>query len=188
MSSMKQTDFETAHDDTRRDGGFAHLAVLAAASVFATLGVLAVAGADLYSTHSKTAEATRCLGAIETGEKNGYQQETDLSGNGVGPYVHKFCPSAAPVPTKIPAGTRAGTPMDFDTEGWRCLKFSINEPHRYQYGVVGNPKIGTDARYVATARGDLDGDGVSSKFELEGRGGASGDAERVRVEITDEDE
>lgn len=178
---------ETRHDD-RHDGGFAHLAVLAAASMLGTLGVLVVAGTNQYSTHAKTAEATRNLGAIETGEKNAFQQETDSSNQGTGPFVHKFCPTAAPVPATIPAGTRVSSSGAWNTEAWRCLKFSINEPHRYQVGVVDNGNTGTAAGYVATARGDLDGDGVASKFELEGRGDSSGDAVRVHLQIVDEDE
>ncbi len=173
----------------RHDGGFAHLVVLAAASVLGTLGVLVVAGVGQYSSHSKTAEATRFLGAIEIGEKYAFQQDTDLGGAGQGPYAHKFCPSAAAVPAKIPAASRyQPTTADWDTDAWRCLKFSIAGPIRYQLGVVDNGKTSTDAGYVATARGDLDGDGVTSKFELEGRGGASGDAERVRFTVRDEDE
>ena len=43
--------------------------VLAAASVLGTLGVLVVAGVGQYSSHSKTAEATRFLGAIEIGDR-----------------------------------------------------------------------------------------------------------------------
>jgi hypothetical protein len=175
--------------EKRTDGGFAHLVVLAVVGVVGTLGVLTVAGVERYRTHAKTAEATRNLGAIETGEKMAYQMETDQSGSGIGPYVHKFCENAGPTPKIIPAGTQVAVKStDWSAPGWFCLRFSINVPFRYQYATVENGKIGADATYTATARGDLDGDGTTSTFELTGRGTTTGDAERVTFRVQDEDE
>ena len=69
------------------------------------------------------------------------------------------------------------------TTGWRCLLFSSEMPQYYQYryrggggGAVsvelphgGNPKgLSKDFEWMATAQGDLDGDGKTSTFVLQG--------------------
>ncbi len=55
--------------------------------------------------------------------------------------------------------------------GWPCLKFSMTQPMYYQYSYVtgaGSGKSGATAKgFEASARGDLDGNGVTSFF---GRG------------------
>ncbi len=70
-----------------------------------------------------------------------------------------------------------------DKAGWRCLKFSMTQPHYYQYGytvggpykgpAVGGPDPGPNG-FEAWAVGDLDGDGVTSLFTRTGKIDASG--------------
>jgi type IV pilus assembly protein PilA len=60
---------------------------------------------------------------------------------------------------------------DSQLKGWQCLKFSMAEPQYYMYGYAQTGgTIGADGEtFDATAQGDLDGDGVPSKFTLSGK-------------------
>jgi hypothetical protein len=81
--------------------------------------------------------------------------------------------------------TTAGDDLDAGdaTTGWKCLRFSLNQPHYHQYTYSqGGPYIGP-ARggpdpgpngFEAAAEGDLDGDGITSLFTIVGTVDASG--------------
>jgi type IV pilus assembly protein PilA len=80
----------------------------------------------------------------------------------------------------------AASGVDYNTgdsvTGWKCLRFSVDDPQYYQYsyGTGGAavdvtlpkggrpPGLSEDHSWNATARGDIDGDGKSSWFVLEG--------------------
>ena len=172
----------------KREDGFTLVELMIVVAIIGVLAALAIYGVSRYLKHSKTAEATRNLGSIETGSKNQYQQETDQGGAGTGPFVHQFCSSQGKVPGTVPAAAKVKTSAtDWNGPGWQCLKFSINEPqfYAYEYAATG---IGTAAVYTATATGDLDGNGTTATFVLSGAGSLTGDAQRVSLKITNEDE
>lgn len=84
---------------------------------------------------------------------------------------HRICPSASnPVPTAVPAGTKyMSDPSEWEADrgmnaGFACLGFSIPTPQYYQYEYKA-----TAGTFVATARGDVDGNGKFSTFQLEGK-------------------
>ncbi len=123
-----------------------------------------------------------------SGSKNAYQQDTDTSGSGTGPFVHLFCSSGAKVPATPPLAQKVKTPStSWQSVTWQCLKFSINEPQFYAYQYIATG-TGPLAQYTATAEGDLDGNGVTSRFELRGAGSSTGDAQRIALRIVNEDE
>jgi hypothetical protein len=132
-------------------------------------------------------EALRNLGSIETGSKNMFQQETDLSETGIGPFVHTFCPTGKPVPAVLPAaGEKTKVePAEWDAATWRCLKFSIHEPQLFQYSYEHNGKTGVESGYVATARRRLT-TGKIRTYRLAGRGSPTGDAVRISLSQADE--
>jgi type IV pilus assembly protein PilA len=170
----------------KRQEGFTLVELMIVVAIIGVLAALAIYGVSRYLKHSKTAEASRNLASMETGSKNAYQQDTDQGGNGTGPYVHMFCGSSAKTPGTTPKAAKAKG--DYTGDGWKCLKFSVNEPQFYSYTYATNSQTGTAAVYTATANGDLDGNGVESTFELAGKGGDTGDAVRTSFKITNEDE
>ena len=176
----------------KRNEGFTLVELMIVVAIIGVLAALAIYGVSRYLKHSKTAEATRNLGSVETGSKNAFQQETDTSAakDGTGPFTHQFCPTAVikppggsiPVAAKIKAAA-----ADWNDPAWVCLKFSINEPqfYRYSYDSTG---VATGATYTATANGDLDGNTVVSTFQIVGTGSTTGDATRLNFNIINEDE
>jgi type IV pilus assembly protein PilA len=154
-------------------------------AIIGVLAALAIYGVARYLKHSKTAEATRNLGSIETGSKNKFQQESTSDGL---TFSHKFCDNAGPTPATPPKAAKTKVAAsDWTAVGWECLKFSVNEPQFYAYKYT-SAGTGTAATYTANAMGDLDGNGTTSNFSLQGAGTSTGDAQRVKLLITNEDE
>jgi len=79
----------------------------------------------------------------------------------------RFPPSAPLVPEEIPYGKRvAPNPRSYSHPSWQDIGFSIDHPTFYAYDFV-TAKDGRSA--VVRARGDIDGDGTTSLFELDVR-------------------
>jgi hypothetical protein len=81
-------------------------------------------------------------------------------------------PASAPLtPSVVPRGERVvDPPGTWDAPTWRALGFQAaaeGEPHAFAFGFdsVLTPSRGS---FVAHAHGDLDGDGVTSTFEVRG--------------------
>jgi type IV pilus assembly protein PilA len=174
----------------RRSDGFTLVELMIVVAIIGVLAALAVYGVSRYLKHAKTAEATRSIAAIENGERQQYQRETDwgIAAGAAQFWVHTFCPSAGPTPAVVPKAAKAEVAGQFNTDGWRCMKFDITAPVFFSYSVVSNSLTGTDAMYNAYAYGDLDGNGVNSTFRLTGIGGAQGDAIRQAFVVVNEDE
>ncbi len=133
------------------------------------------------------AEALRILGSIETGATARFQEETDLSGKGLGPFVHTLCPATKePIPKELPA---AGASIDstgaWDTPTWKCLRMSFDGPLFNQYSVGGNGLNGAEATLLAQARRRLP-NGKLHVIRLTIQGTAAGDTQRVSLITTDE--
>lgn len=81
-------------------------------------------------------------------------------------------PEAAPLtPAVPPRGKKeADPPGTWDTPTWKALGFrpvAEGVPHAYAFAFETSPRDAM-ASFVAHARGDLDGDGVTSLFEVRG--------------------
>jgi hypothetical protein len=84
-----------------------------------------------------------------------------------------FPASVALTPSRVPAGHRmVDPPGTWDHPTWRRLDFRMNGPHgfAYEFESQNTPAI---ASFVVRAHGDLDGDGVTSTFEMSGQSRAT---------------
>lgn len=117
---------------------------------------LAVNGVRKYVVEAKTVEAKATLALIakswavavnpEAGKAKGLKKLTSLPA----------------VPAEVPRGAKVQT-SPADWKAWAPIAFQIPEPQYYQYEVVA-AKDGKSAE--VRAKGDLDGDGVTSLYVL----------------------
>lgn len=71
-------------------------------------------------------------------------------------------------PSRVPAGQRVTDPPGtWEHPTWRRLDFRKTGPHRFAYEFQ-SQYAGNVATFTARAHGDLDGDGVTSTFEMTG--------------------
>jgi hypothetical protein len=79
-----------------------------------------------------------------------------------------YPPSVGLTPSRVPAGTMQLDPEGtWDSPTWRMLGFRFTRPHAFAFEFTSqcSPQQGS---FVATAHGDLDGDGLVSTFEIRG--------------------
>jgi type IV pilus assembly protein PilA len=172
----------------RSEAGFSLVELMIVVAIVGTLSAIAVVGGARYLLHSKTAEASRSMGSLETAERAHYGVDTDTSGNGTGPYAHQFCPSApAYVPASPPLGGKyMSSVSDWSAPAWTCLRFTMREPQFYSYRVT--DWATTPDQYTIQALGDLNGNGVQSSYRIDGIGNASGDTQRLFLLVINGDE
>jgi type IV pilus assembly protein PilA len=177
----------------RRDArGFTLIELMAVVTIIGILAVLAIYGVGRYVRSSKAAEAQNNLGAIAKNASESLSRDY-VAGQFQAPgqkvsTAHCICASAtASVPASIASvkarkyssdplndWRQAGTITTENQIGWRCLKFSIDEPQYYMYnytesgGSCTSGSIANDDVH-AIANGDIDGNGIQSTFDLEGK-------------------
>jgi type IV pilus assembly protein PilA len=148
---------------------FTLIELMIVVAIVGILAVLAVYGVRKYLANAKSAEATNSLGQISSGATLAYNVN------------QAFCKSAsATVPSSITsvAGKKyqsSASEWNVDQaggSGFACLMFTMDAPQYYQYGYVST--AGSSGSFVATANGDLDGDGVESTFQITGSVNTSG--------------
>ncbi len=90
------------------------------------------------------------------------------------PVDSAFPPSAPLTPPEVARGVRAEDPRGtWDHPTWKALDFRFDHPHAFSFQFESTPGP-TESRFRAIAHGDLDGDGVTSTFEIEGVADANG--------------
>jgi len=173
-----------------RQHGFTLIELMIVVAIIGILAVLAIFGVSHYLKTAKTAEAALNLAAIAKNANESLTREMMLGTYG-GPKTsssvnHCVCDSAgATVPTTI-ASVKSkkyvSNPItdwepaaDPATKGWKCLKFTIDQPQYYMYNYTSGGSCTTGAMPTtgasgvhAIANGDLDGNGITSTFDLEG--------------------
>jgi hypothetical protein len=85
-------------------------------------------------------------------------------------------PASAPLtPSDVPRGTRAEDPQGvWEHPTWRALSFGFDHPHAFSFAFDSTQGPGGQSHFRAVAQGDLDGDGVTSTFEVKGEADSSG--------------
>ncbi|MBL9021266.1 MAG: hypothetical protein JNL21_03655 [Myxococcales bacterium] len=85
-------------------------------------------------------------------------------------HEESFPPSVGRTPEQVPRGVAAlDPPGTWDHLTWRALDFKVDRSHAFsfQFDSAMDP-VSLTARFSATAHGDLDGDGQTSTFQVQG--------------------
>ena len=170
--------------------GFTLVEVLLVVAIVGVLAALASFSVDRYVTSAKSVEAVTNVGAIGKAVSATAARLEPVPGQ-TKPAAG-LCGTSNPVPQQVRKirgakyQPRAAPGADYNSgdgqTGWRCLRFSIDDPHRYRYryrvggapGAVNLPRAGRPRGvnaahgWAAYAQGDLDGDRVYSWYVLVG--------------------
>ena len=180
--------------------GFTLVELMLVVTIVGVLAALATYGVRKYVSYAKTTEARSSLGELARDASSAYDRDT-MSG-GVLPLgtstlraSNSLCATSTRVPStigsiqghKYQSSPTEWTGTDIYT-GWACLKFHMKDPqyYMYQYIATGTGDVGDS--FQAIAQGDLNGDGVTSRFLLSGKiqGGHGGGVELTLAPNIDE--
>ncbi len=150
--------------------GFTLLELMAVVAILSILATAAIPLLGKYLRKSKTTEVGLNLRKIYDGEVAYYVEEQTLQS---GALASKQFVSLAPTPSS-PMNDKQ--PGNFETEGWRAIKFSPDGNVLYSYSAIAGG-FGLTASFTARGVGDLDGDGNTSLFERVGSVNSSGAVE-----------
>jgi type IV pilus assembly protein PilA len=144
-------------------------------AIVAILAAMAIIGVRKYVSHAKTAEVTNALGQITKDVTSAYVRDqmagSVLALHGSAQKSNQLCESGPAVPsspTAIAGRKYQSRPVEW-SNGWQCLRFAIQDPqyYRYEYVVTGTGADANDT-FQVKGTGDLDGDGITSRFIFHG--------------------
>jgi type IV pilus assembly protein PilA len=169
-----------------KNKGFTLIELMIVVAIVGILAVLAVVGVRRYLSNSKSAEARNALGAIGKGAAQALEREattTGVIGASSSAIVSRrlcltatqFVPAAATSVQgkKYQASNANGSDWHKDDgavhTGFACARFEMMNPQAYQYNYTSDSTSTTQGNNItANAEGDLNGDGLTSRFRLVG--------------------
>ncbi len=186
-SGVKQVDEVQTMDRMKKIAkrGFTLIELMIVVAIIGILAVLAIYGVRKYLANAKTAEARNSLGQMGKDETAAFEKESmagsTLAPTSVAGLSRALCvtPSAS-VPgsagsikgQKYQSSQVASADWNLDAatpgKGFACLKFAMDAPQYYMYNFTTTNGTAAAGTWVATANGDLNGDGNLSTFTLNG--------------------
>jgi type IV pilus assembly protein PilA len=133
--------------------------------------MIAIYGVRKYIANAKTAEARNAVGQIAKDAVAAYEGAPGATSRALCASASQSVPESA---RYVRGAKYQSSESDWAVDarrnaGFACLRFSMDQPqyYMYSYRAVGRSSAGDS--FVATANGDLNGDGVLSTFSLTGR-------------------
>ena len=159
--------------------GFTLIELMIVVAIIGILAVLAIYGVSRYLKTSKTAEATGAVGQIGKNAQEAATREklasTTITPGQTTKIGNCLCNNSSKVPTAaVPKSEKyQSTTANWDGDaitGWVCLRFTIDQPqyYQYEYTATSGCPVASTGDIHAFARGDLDGNGTTSVFDMMG--------------------